>query len=408
MAVRTALLYSAAFGLVLAGSPFSTTARAQWQGDAGIEVPDYELPDPLRLTSGESVDDPRQWPERREEILELFREHVYGRRPGQPDSLRFEIVQKDAAAMNGQATLYRVNIQSRVADRAHQFELTMFVPNETDGPAPLFLLLNHRHRNNTDPTREHREDFWPAEQVIDRGYAIAALQTDALAPDSPERFTDGVIEFVEGKRKRRRDDAWGALAAWGWGASRAMDYFETSDRIDEQRVVVVGHSRGGKAALWAAAEDTRFAMAVSNDSGCGGAALSRRRVGETVAQINKNFPHWFCENFNHYNDHESDLPVDQHMLMSLIAPRALYVASAAKDLHADPRGEFLSLTHASPVYALWDAGRIQPGSMPEVDRPLTVPPRGYHIRSGKHDMTDYDWNRFMDLADQLWGDKADA
>ena len=404
MTVRFPSFCIAAIAVALTGSLLPPSARAQWNGDAGIVVPDYELPDPLRLASGEIITGAQQWPARRAEILELFRENVYGRRPGPPESVRFETVQKDTEAMGGRAMLHRVHVISQIADRRHRFELIVFIPNEAAGPAPLFLLLNHRHPNNTDATREHQEDFWPAEQVIDRGYAVAALQTDALAPDSSERFTEGVIEFFEGAQQQRPDDAWGALAAWGWGASRAMDYFETDDRIDEQRVVVVGHSRGGKAALWAAAEDTRFAMAVSNDSGCGGAALSRRRVGETVAQINRNFPHWFCENFNKYNDNESQLPVDQHMLMSLIAPRALYVASASKDLHADPRGEFLSLAHASPVYALWDDEPIEPGNMPEVDEPLIAPSRGYHIRSGKHDMTDYDWNRFMDLADRLWGD----
>jgi hypothetical protein len=366
-------------------------------------VPRFELPDPLEFRNGSVVRTPEGWPARRAEILELFREHVYGRSPGRPEQLHIELLEEDRVAMDGAATLKRIAIESRHEGRDHRFELTLFLPNRRAAPAPVFLLLNNRSPEITDPTRQERSGFWPAEEVIARGYGIAAIQNGELAPDDADRFREGVIRLFEGDGTGPRPaDAWRALAAWGWGASRAMDYFESDFEVDQVRVAVLGHSRGGKAALWAGAEDERFALVISNASGAGGAALSRRRFGETVGRITEAFPHWFAGNFERFGGREDELPVDQHMLVALQAPRAVYIASADEDLWADPRGEFLSLAHASPVFELWGDPPIEAHAMPPLERALVAGRSGYHIRPGGHDLTHFDWSRFLDFADELW------
>jgi len=402
--MHTCLIGSGVAFLLMMSMAMTAVLAEGWDGDADIDVPDYELPDPLTTEDGRTIDSAEAWMNiRRPEVLELFRDQVYGRRPGPPDELTFETIEEDAEAMGGDATLRRIAVRSRVENREHTFELIVFIPNDAQRPVPLFLLMNNRGPQNTDATREERSGFWPAEEVIERGYGIAALQVRDLAPDSADRYTAGVIAMFEGERDDRPADAWMGLAAWGWGASRAMDYFETDEAIDASQIGLVGHSRGGKASLWAGAEDERFAMVVSNNSGCGGAAISRRRVGERLSQINNRFPHWFAENFSQYNGREHDLPLDQHMLIALIAPRVVYVASAGEDIWADPRGEFLSLAHASPVYGLFNHDAIDPEQMPPLDTPIHAGPRGYHIRSGRHNLTPYDWHRFMDLADEMRG-----
>ncbi len=364
-------------------------------------VGNHPLPE-LLAGPGGAVRTARDWAPRRAAILELFREHVYGRSPGRPADLKFEVLERNPKALAGAATLERVAVISRQSGREHRFELTVFVPNAGSSRAPLFLLLNNRPASNADPTRATKSGFWPAEQMIARGYAIAALQVGDLAPDEKDRYTAGVIELFEGKTPARPANAWRGLAAWAWGASRAMDFFATHARIDPDRVALVGHSRGGKAALWAGAEDERFAMIVSNESGEGGAALSRRNFGETVARITEVFPHWFAANYAGYAARVESLPVDQHMLLALAAPRALYVASADQDLWSDPRGEFLSLAHASPAYALFGDKPIAVDQMPPLERPLVSGRRAYHVRKGAHDLTPYDWDRFADFADTIW------
>ena len=375
--------------------------RADVNYDEGRVAP-YTLPDLLTARTGR-VTTPAQWASRRDEILGLFRDTVYGRSPGRPEHLDFSVTEEDPKAMGGAATLRRVAIASRQGQRSHRFELTLFLPNRP-GRVPVFLFINNRPASLTDPTRREKSGFWPAEQVIARGYGIAAFQYGDLAPDDKDAFRTGVMTLFEGDAPGRATaHTWGALAAWGWGASRAMDYFLTDARVDAARVALVGHSRGGKAALWAGVEDPRFAMVVSNESGEGGAALSRRSYGETIERINTQFPHWFTAAYKKYNGRADALPVDSHMLLALVAPRALYVASAGDDLWADPRGEYLSLAASSPVFALWGDPPIDPDAMPPLDTPLVRGRRGYHVRTGEHDLTPYDWDRFVDFADRTWG-----
>ncbi len=364
------------------------------------KVPAYKLPEVLVSIEGKKVNDVQMWEEsRRNEILELFRTNVYGRVPSTEYTKSFKLVNEDKNAMGGDATLRQVDITIESNGNSLDIHLTLFVPNKVAKPVPAFLLIDNRGPQNTDPERKVKSEFWPAEEVIARGYAIAVFSNADVDPDNFDDFKNGIHGLLD--RGERKPDSWGTIAAWAWGASRCMDYFETDKDINIKKVAVVGHSRGGKTALWAAAEDKRFAMAVSNESGCGGAALARRKYGETIARINSAFPHWFCLNYRKWSDNEDSMPVDMHMLIALIAPRAVYVTSASEDLWADPRGSYLSLYHSIPVFQLYDRNSILSDKMPPLNRQVIGGRLAYHIRDGAHNMLLKDWNWFMDFGDTI-------
>lgn len=362
------------------------------------KVPVYVLPDVLKTSAGKLVRNKKDWERsRRPEILTLFEDNIYGKMPKVYDSLRFSVVNEDKTSMDGKAYLKEVVIEVFKGNRSVKVNVVLFVPNNVVNPVPAFLLINNRSKENTDPTRSRRSEFWPAEVVVDAGYAIAAIHVDDLAPDNKDLFMNGVLQLYP--EQLEADNGMRAIGAWAWGASRVMDYFEKDELIDKKRVVLVGHSRGGKAALWSAAQDERFAICVTNCSGNTGAALSRRQFGERIAAINAVFPHWFNKNYKTFNNKENLLPVDQHMLIALIAPRPVYATNASEDFWADPKGTFLSVKNAEPVFSLYGQQSALPGTPPAIDTPIIQSPIAYHNRAGKHDLTLYDWTNFIKFAD---------
>jgi dienelactone hydrolase len=366
------------------------------------EMPAYTLPDPLTTLDGRKIATADEWKSlRRPEVLELFRKHVYGRVPATPYEKKFKVVRQDPAALGGAATLKQIEITISRGSKTLAINVVLFVPNRAPKPVPAFLLICNRGVENIDPTRENKSEFWPAEEVVARGYAIAAFHNADVDPDKHDGFKDGIHGLLDDGE--RPNDAWGTIAAWAWGASRVLDYFETDPDIARDRVAVIGHSRGGKTALWAGAQDERFGLVISNDSGCTGASLSRRvfKARESVARINKSFPHWFCETYKTYADREAALPVDQHLLIALIAPRAVAVASASQDLGADPRGEFLSVVGAEPVYRLFGRG-LGTDRMPAIGGVLHGDAVHYHLREGKHNLVLVDWQAYLDFADKVF------
>jgi hypothetical protein len=395
------------------------------------KVPEYKLPDVLTRFKGGKVKTEKIWfKKQRPEILKLFTNDVYGKVPGELGISEIKVRESADNALNGLARRKQLSLFFRKDERNLEVNVLMYLPKITE-KVPVFLAYNFsgNHTICSDPNIRLTESWvannpsvgiinnqvteqsrgsdsqsWPIEDIIKAGYGLVTIYYGDIDPDKND-FSDGIQPFFykEGQSSPESDE-WGSIAAWAWGLSRVMDYLEQEPLVNSKKVAVLGHSRLGKTALWAGATDQRFAMVISNESGCGGAALSRRKFGETVQAINTQFPHWFCDNFLEYNNHEELLPVDQHMLLALIAPRPLYVASAEGDKWSDPRGEFLSAKFASVVYELLGKEGLPTNEMPEVNHPVmgTI---GYHIRSGKHDLTLYDWTQYIQFANKNFGGK---
>ena len=389
-------------------------------------VPSYTLPDPLALPGGGTITNKDQWETQgRPATLKQFEEHVYGRAPqGKPPGLHWKLDKEEPDALGGIA-IRREYVVTFGAKNGPEVRLLLYIPKDRSGPAPGFIGLNFRGNQRVEadpaitmesgyvigssglvqknrPTEKSRgtgATRWPAKMIVQRGYALATACCGNIDPDFHDGFKNGVHPIFPTERD---GSSWGSISAWAWGLSRLLDVLEEIEEVDAGRIAVIGHSRLGKTSLWAGASDPRFALVISNNSGCGGAALSRRAVGETVGRINSRFPHWFCGNFQQFNNNEGALPVDQHQLIALIAPRPVYIASATGDRWADPRGEFLSLRHAAPVYALFQKDPLGVDKMPAPDQSTGSLMR-YHLRTGTHDLTKWDWEQYMNFADQWMG-----
>ena len=444
-------------------------------------IPRYSVPDVLAAADGSRITDIKTWEKRRVELLELLQKEMYGYMPAHPSALHFKVENEDANALGGKAVRKEVKVFV-TADESKYFTMLMYVPAGKNGPVPAFLTLNFQGNHTIcddpgitiyDTTKVATTRFmeikkrglassrWPVEMIVDSGYALATVFYEDMACDVDDNPFDGILplgynlgpertsatdlkEVMEGEHPVGSE--WGTICSWAWGLSCAMDYLVTDSALDPHKIAVLGHSRLGKTALWAAAMDSRFAMSVSSCSGCCGAALSRRVMGETLAAVEQNAHQWFTPEFDKYSDRENELPFDQHFLIALIAPRPVYITSATEDIWADPHGEFLSGKLASPVYALygekglvtdlsitepapsgyvrssgykitneWNGGTtcgpardkgnvISDGVLfkgyPRADTPLQDGFIAYHVRTGEHDITSWDWQQILSFADK--------
>ncbi len=413
--------------LIISQGLFSQAAKSNYDE---TKIPAYTLPEPLQCSDGKVIKSVADWwNKRRPEILHLFESQVYGRVPEAKIEANYKIVSIKKDSFDGLATRKQIAITlTNNKNRSITLNVLLYIPNNVTRPAPAFLGLNFMGNQSittekdipitknyilnskqygindhkaTERTRGLKSYRWPLKEILQKGYALAACHYGDIDPDFDDGFQNGVhpLFYRDGQNKPDADE-WGSIAAWAWGLSRILDYLIMDEDIDGERVAVIGHSRLGKTALWAGAVDRRFALVISNDSGCGGAALSKRRIGETLEAINRNFPHWFCANFKHYNNKENELPLDQHLLIALMAPRPVYIASAREDRWADPNGEFLSAFNAASVYKLLRTDGFAVQEIPAVNYPI-FSRIGYHIRGGKHDLTEFDWRQYLYFADKF-------
>ena len=364
-----------------------------------------DVPELMVTKAGDKVKDVATWEKvRRPELLDVFLENEYGRRPVErPDTLAFETAEPDKPMMDGKAIRKRVRASWKGPYGSQSFVFTAFIPvSAKERPAPGFILIcNRPAAANIDPERVQRSEFWPAEEIVARGYAALAFWNGDVAPDNAKsNCTQGVHACWA---KERTANSWGALSAWAWGASRVLDWVETEPLLDAKHFGVVGHSRGGKTALLAGVTDTRFAMACVNDSGCSGAKLNHIDLpkSESIARISKVFPHWFCLNYRNFAGKEFEMDFDQHMMVALMAPRAVAIASASKDHWAGQRGEYASALLASPAWELYGKRGLVSDGFPNPGEARQDGTISYHLREGVHNLTLHDWNRYMDFADRL-------
>ena len=355
-----------------------------------------EMPDPLIFNDGSKVENLADWEKRRLEILDIIRKECFGYNPvDRPDDLSFKVIEQDDNAIDGTAIRKAVMISFSGPGGKLSFRVNVYIP-KSEKPVGAFVLMCHRPPSRVNLDKEIDNPFWPAKLITSRGYAAIAFDANQVDKDKHDEHKGQVHGIFD---KERKSDSWGTIAAWAWACSRVMDYIETDKLIDSKRVAVIGHSRGGKTGLWAGATDTRFAMSISNNSGCSGAAIARRKEGERVKNIIR-FRHWFCGNYDKYADNEDKLPFDAHMLIALTAPRLVYVASASGDKWADPRGEFEGALGASAVYEKLGMVGLSSKEYPKLNGSIQGGKVGYHLREGKHALNEFDWNKYMDFADK--------
>lgn len=389
-----------------------------------------DIPDPLISNNGTKITTDEQWEKiRRPELMEMFSSQMYGRTPMDKIDVIHETVLNNPNFMNGKATAKQVKFTFTNGSKNVEAILLLVLPNHNKNKVPVIVAYNFRGNPSVhpDPTiqfspyltlnqppehlrwdntywiRGYNAERWSLDLLIDRGYGLATMFYQDIYSDKAGNDQYSIVSLFPGYNPdKKAPDEWQAIGAWAWGTSRIVDFLETQERVDMKKIITMGHSRHGKAALWAGAQDKRFSIVISNNSGSGGAALSKHVFGETIASMTKSFTHWFAPAFSQYADNEAAMPFDQHELIALIAPRKVYVASAQEDEWADPLGEFLSGYYADPVYNLYGLKGLGTNVQPPVNQPI-MNSLGYHIREGVHEVTVYDWNCYLDFADKHFG-----
>jgi len=401
------------------GATFGQQSPAANYDEAKVSA--YTLPDPLVFANGKPVRTANDWiKHRRAEVVELFAENMFGHSPQPPNTINYDVFDTDKNALGGKAIRKQVTIYFSARKDGPKEDVLIYIPTAARKPVPVFLSLNffgnqaaakdpavklatlwnpRTHEKQLAPEESRGRSSAETEKILAHGYAFATVCYTDIEPDFKGAYVNGIrpLFFKPGQTEPGPDE-WGAIGAWSYGLSRVLDYFEKDKEVDAKRVAIIGHSRLGKTVLWAGALDQRFAMVISSCSGEGGASLARRNYGETISNLTGAFPYWFCPNFQKYAGRASELPVDMHELIALIAPRPVYVTGGETDRWGDPKGEFLAAVAAGPVYRLLKAQDLGTDQMPEFDHPLqgTI---AYHIHTGGHAITPFDWDQFLVFAD---------
>jgi hypothetical protein len=384
------------------------------------KVPPYTLPDPLIMADGTRVTTAEQWfQKRRPEILKLYRNEIYGRIPGNAPRVAWEVTETDTAAREGKAVMRRV--VGRMGDQPDgpRMNLTVYLPTEVPAPVPMLLSITFGFgagrpgvaadkKGSPGPAAApKRAAFDGVGATLEHGWGYASLGYTDIQPDRANQWTQGVIGLtLKPGQTQPAPDEWGTISAWAWGISRAIDYLETEKAVNRRQIAITGVSRLGKTVLWAGAQDERVAAVFSVVSGEMGAALIRRDWGETLDDMAQNFPWQFAGNLQKYVGKWNDLPVDQHMLISLCAPRPVYVNGGLSDQWSDPKGEFLALVAAGPVYRLLGKKDLGVTELPPLDAPVTGGDLAFHYHSGGHMAVPADWAAFFAFADRHFHEQA--
>ena len=417
------VLLLSVFALTAAPAALSQTNPDQ----ARQPVMPANLPDPLVFANGSPVATPAQWPKRRDELLHLLTEQMYGRMPERPAEMRFHVFDMDHHALGGKATREQVSVLFRGTEDGPRMDLLVYIPNRVQHP-PVILGFNFwgnetispdpgirisdrwvesgpttsldlscvKNNQATEGCRGIDQKRWPVEKILDAGYALATAYRGDVDPDRKNGYNESIRSAWP--QLAQGGDNFSTIAAWAWAMSRAMDYLQHDPLVDGDRVIAFGWSRLGKAAIWAGATDPRFAAVISNESGAGGAKIFHDVHGETILDLNTHFPYWFCTNFKQYNGRDAELPFDQNQVLALIAPRPLYIASAILDENADPQGEFLAALAVTRVYRFLGSTGLPTTVWPAVDQPV-LGRVSYHVRTGVHSVTDFDWQQYLRFAD---------